>query len=562
MRITLFSLLLLLSFSLHARVIELNKESPATIGQNAWLLQEQATRLGLVDAREAFAAGEFIPSEDSYLDFGIGAAPRWLRFELLNDSDEAVERRLAIETSWLDHIEIYFLTSGTVQQRYRLGDAQPFTERPIADRFFVVDHAFPPGVTTLYMRVDTPDPMVLPIYLTSRESAYSRQLLESYSYGLVYGVIAALLLYNLMLFFGLKSSRHFFYALYLLFFLLMNISYTGHGYRWLWPEATTWQLWSNPVLMIAYAISGLLFATRFLGTRSAFPRLHRLSMGICWLFTLGLVVSVLGGGHVAALLLAFSFVVLYTMGMVLLGALSLYAGNQSAKYFLYASIVAAVGATITALTVWGMLPYSPLGYRAVDIGIVFEAILLALALADLFRRNQEERIRAEQMARIDPLTGLNNRRAFSEFVDRLWKLGIRNNHEMSLLVIDIDRFKLINDTHGHAHGDQVLVEVARTIAASARAEDILARWGGEEFILFMPETSLQDATAVAERIRANIEALRFELDGSSHSVTASLGLARAKLGSDSLDRLISTADHYLYRAKATGRNCVCSELSG
>lgn len=513
--------------------------------------------LQLAEAQARFAAGEFVPSDAAYLAFGIGARPVWLRFDVRNNDDTPIQRRLSIETSWLDHIELYVLTAGSLQKSYKLGDARPFAERPIEERFFTVDHHFAPGLTTLYIRIATADPMVLPIYLSSIESRHNRQLVESYSYGLVYGVIGALLLYNLMLYFGLKSPRHLFYSIYLLFFLLMNLAYTGHGYRWLWPEAMTWQLWSNPVLMVAYCISGLLFATRFLDTRTAFPRLHWLTMGICWAFAIALVVSVLSGGHTAALLLAFSFVLLFTLGMVLLGGVSLHAGNYSARYFLSASIIAAVGATVTALTVWGVIPYTPYGYRAVDIGVMIEAILLALALSEQFRRNQEQRIAAEQMARLDPLTGLFNRRAFAESVDKLWQLGKRNHRPMSLLVFDVDGFKSINDRFGHAQGDQVLVDVARAIAGQERAEDVLARWGGEEFILFMPETRLAEALVVAERVRANIEAIVFKLETETLSVTASVGVAQSNGEDDSLDKLILRADKELYRAKEAGRNRVC-----
>ncbi len=237
---------------------------------------------------------------------------------------------------------------------------------------------------------------------------------------------------------------------------------------------------------------------------------------------------------------------------------------QSAKYFLYASIVAALSATVTALAVWGLIPYKTYTYRAVEIGMMIEAILLALALAEQFRLIQDEKIHAEQMARIDSLTGLNNRRAFSELVDPLWKTGIRYKHEMSVVLLDIDVFKSINDTFGHSQGDEVLIYTANALAQSARGGDILARWGGEEFILFMSETSLVDAVAAAERMRESIAALRVEMGDKTVSLTASFGVASYCKDSnefDSLDKLISTTDKYLYRAKALGRNRVYSPLS-
>lgn len=553
--------MLLVSLPVSSTPLDLAEEHRGTIGQYAWVLAEGEKRLELGDAVAAFAAGRFTASKDAYLSFGIGAKPRWLRFEVSNAGQGAVQRRLAIETSWIDRIDVYFLQAGELQESYRLGDAKAYSERPEESRFFAAEHAYKPGTTAVYLRVETPDPMVLPIYLTSREEMVKREIAESYSYGIVYGVIAALMLYNLLLYFGLRRSRYLFYAIYLSLFLVMNISYTGHGYQWLWRDWPTWQLWSNPVLMIAYAISGLLFATSFLDTKYAFPRLHRFTIAGCWGFAAALAVAVLVGGHVLALLLAFSFVLLYTCGMVVLGSVAFYAGNQSAKYFLYASLVAALSATITALAVWGVIAYTPYTYRAVEIGTMIEAILLALALADLFRRNQEEKVRAEQMARIDPLTGLNNRRAFFELVGPMWETGIRKEHAMSLLILDIDGFKSINDSFGHAQGDKVLRHTAKTLLQTARAGDILSRWGGEEFILFMPETELEDAVNVAHRIREKLAAIRFEVNGKPLSFTASFGIAHYTGEIGSLDGLISSADIYLYRAKEQGRNRVASPLT-
>ncbi|HEY9148709.1 MAG TPA: diguanylate cyclase [Gammaproteobacteria bacterium] len=563
MRLTTFLLLLLSSFALQASQLDLNSTPQGPIGQYALLLQEQGEHLSLDEARSAFSQGRFSPAADSCLSFGIGAKPVWLRFDLFNDGSQPVQRRLSVETSWLDHLEVYFLSDGQLQQAYRLGDSLPFTQRPLDDRFFTLDHTFAPGDGAIYLRVESTDPLVLPIYLTSAEETHARRELDSYSYGLVYGVLGALLLYNLMLYLGMKSPLHLSYALYLLCFLLMNMAYTGHGYRWLWPQASGWQLWSNPVLMVAYAVSGLYFATRFLDTRQTLPRWHRFTLAVSAAAVAVLTWSLLAGSQLAALLVAFSFVLLYTLLTLLLGAAALRAGVDAARYFLLACVIAAVGAMLTGLTVWGIIPHTDMGYRAVDIGTVIEAILLALALAGQFRRNRDEKVRAEHMARIDPLTGLNNRRSFSELAEPLWQTGLRKQHPMAVIILDLDHFKQINDTFGHTMGDTVLKQTARVLRRFARAGDVLARWGGEEFILLLPETSLEDAQKVAERMRRSIEAIRYgEDDGDLASLSASFGVANASGGADSLEAAILRADRLLYRAKELGRNRVCAPLQG
>jgi diguanylate cyclase (GGDEF)-like protein len=266
--------------------------------------------------------------------------------------------------------------------------------------------------------------------------------------------------------------------------------------------------------------------------------------------------SILADWQVLALYLAFVYILLFSVLMILLGASALRAGNPVARYFLYAAIASAVGAALTALTVWGWLPYTVLGYRAVDVGTVIEALLLALALAEQFRRNQDERIRAEQLARIDPLTSLHNRRSFAEMVDPLWHNGLRKFRPMSLILLDLDDFKIINDSHGHAVGDLVLMQTAEALEYCARAGDVLSRWGGEEFILFMPETRLEEAVIVAERMRQKLASLQIDVDGQQLSCSASFGVAQYRQEMKGLEELIREADQRLYEAKAGGRNQV------
>lgn len=563
MTIRLFACFLLLQLALPvaAQPLDLALGQRDAIGKYAEVLAEGDSKLSVDAAQEAYRQGKFSPAQSAYLTYGIGARPHWLRFDLRNTSSGELERWLSIETSWLDHIDVYLLQDDRTVLHEQMGDAYPFSERPVGNRFFVLKHNYPPGKTVLYLRVATGDPMVIPAYLTDREAMYQRGLRENLNFGLVYGVILALLLYNLVLFLGIRNSRYLYYSVYLAFFLLMNFAYTGHAYQLLWPDNPTLQRWGNPVLMIAYAISGLLFAFHFLDTRKYFPRWYRFTWILCGLFVLAEIWAIKVEAHAMALQVAFSFVMPYAAGMILFGAMALHAGNKSAKYFLYASIVAAVGAAVTGLTVWGIMPYNPYYYRAVEFGTMIEAVLLALALADLFRRSQEERLQAEKLARIDPLTGLNNRRAFTEQAGSLWRLGVRRDHLMSVLLLDMDGFKAINDTFGHDTGDRVLVQAAETIASAARAEDVLARWGGEEFILFMPETGVNQAVNVAERIRQRIEAMRFEIGGTATSVTASIGVSQYGPDTASLDSLISLADKKLYQAKRTGRNRVYSVLS-
>ncbi|MGD8514930.1 MAG: diguanylate cyclase [Granulosicoccaceae bacterium] len=546
------------SFSASSKPLDVSVENHEPIGKHVYFLQEDVSPLNLDEAIRAYAAGRFTASQHAFLNFGIGTRPVWLRFEVDNRDKTPMPRRLSIETSWLDMLDVYLLHRGEVLEDHHVGDRFPFSERAVASRFFEFDHLFQPGKTTVFIRIETPDPMVLPVYLTRVEEARSRQTLAGYSYGFVYGVISALLAYNLMLFFSLKSRRYLYYSIYLAAFLLMNIAYTGHGYRWLWPDMPRWQLWSNPLFMMLFSISGLAFATRFLNTKTAFPRLHRAVLLACVGFGGVELFAVFAGNHVTALLLSFFFVFLFSGGMVLLGAVSLTHGDKSARYFLLASITHVSTSMVTAMAVWGLIPYSMIAYRAVEIGMMIDAILLAMALAHQFRIVQEEKIEAEKLAKVDPLTAMNNRRGFCEFVKPVWNTGLRKRHDMSIIMLDIDRFKLINDTYGHVRGDEVLIHVASSLMEGARNGDVVARWGGEEFVIFLPETTLEDAATIAERFRHKISTTPLDIEGERITLTASFGVAHTVTASASIDDLVSAADKQLYLAKKQGRDRVCS----
>ena len=175
---------------------------------------------------------------------------------------------------------------------------------------------------------------------------------------------------------------------------------------------------------------------------------------------------------------------------------------------------------------------------------------------------ERDRLQAEleHRARIDPLTGALNRRAFRELLEREVARARRHGRSLSLAMIDVDHFKRINDTMGHAMGDQFLVAIAKAVSAALRSEDLLGRYGGEEFVVAFAETDLAGAIQAAERLRLAIAEIRLEHEGEMRSITASLGVAsfgdlRGESG-ETIDSVINTADQALYNAKAAGRNRV------
>ena len=166
-------------------------------------------------------------------------------------------------------------------------------------------------------------------------------------------------------------------------------------------------------------------------------------------------------------------------------------------------------------------------------------------------------------ANTDLLTGISNRRHLVEMMETEIERCERYDHPMSLLLLDADDFKLINDNYGHVVGDRVLQEIATELKGRARKLDLAARWGGEEFCLLLPETPVESARIVAERLLEDIHTIHRSIPELGESVvTASIGVAAYQRGDDNVDHLVTRADEAMYEAKHSGKNKVCLAADG
>lgn len=180
---------------------------------------------------------------------------------------------------------------------------------------------------------------------------------------------------------------------------------------------------------------------------------------------------------------------------------------------------------------------------------------LANAKRQIENQAAELRLR-ESEARTDSLTKLGNRRAFEEELGQQLALWNRKQIPVTLLLLDVDDFKVLNDSEGHQFGDLVLQQLARVIGAELRDMDMAFRYGGEEFAVILPATGLADAANVAERIRSAVASAKVTGQGNQKKVTITGGVSAARPGDDA-EPLIRRADAALYRGKRTGKNCIC-----
>ncbi|MEM7652223.1 MAG: diguanylate cyclase, partial [Pseudomonadota bacterium] len=191
------------------------------------------------------------------------------------------------------------------------------------------------------------------------------------------------------------------------------------------------------------------------------------------------------------------------------------------------------------------------------------AELMARVRTQIRRKRYQDRLRGNYerslaLALTDEMTGLHNRRYVTAHLDTMLARAVQGEKPLAVLMIDIDHFKSVNDTYGHPVGDEVLVELASRVKRNVRGFDLSARLGGEEFIVVMPETGLDMATTVAERLRAKIAGQPFTVSAEVRQlpITISIGISCVIGEGDTPDALIERADRALYAAKNTGRNRV------
>ncbi len=551
----LLAVLLLAALPVWADSFAVESAPAGPLGRWASVLVEGDRPLAADEALAQLRRGAFHPADAEVPKFGIGASPVWLHLAVSNGAPRPVARRLLLGVSWLDRVDVHLVRGDRIARQWSAGDGDPALQRPLGSIGYVLAHDFEPGLTEILVRVETADPMVVPLRLLDPEAANARTRLHDYGYGLLYGFLFALIGYNGMLYAGLRERSHLDYALYLMTFVLLSASYSGHGYAWLWPGASGLQRYVILVLMVLAGAAGLRFARRFLGLADISPRVDRAvgNFSAVGLAAIGL--CVLAQWQAAAALVAFVFVLLFSVTMLALGLLCVRRGETAARYFLAGAAVAMAGFAVTALAVWKGLPFNDFLFHAAEGGLALEGTLLALALAYRMRRIQNAQAVAEQLSRTDPLTGLLNRRAFLELGEAAWSTAVRKERPLSVILLDLDHFKAINDGFGHEAGDKVLVAVSAVLDANCRRGDIAARWGGEEFIVLLPETDAAQARVLAERLLGDIRAARVHANLQTLQLTASLGVAD-RMGQQSLQELIRDADRWMYLSKEGGRGRV------
>lgn len=569
-----------------------------------YVLEDPTRDLGLEEVlhRETDFQLKTSTQPDAELNYGYSASAFWLRLDLHNPSPASQLRLLEVAYSALDYVTLYGMDGEGHWYKMATGDKYPFANRPLAHRNFVFPVTLPPEkLTRIYVRVESLGSMTIPIRLWQADAFYQNSQNVYALLFIYYGIVLALGLYNLMVYFSIRDKTYLYYVCFASSMLLGQITLNGTGYEYLWPESP---VWANNAMVISWGLCGFfaaMFTCTFLDTAKTLPvGLHRAVLWIGWGWAFAgasfmfmsyrwscILISVLGLAHSTIVVLA--------------GLVSQRREHHGARFFLLAWVVLLVGTGLTGARNLAIVPTTLLTTYALQFGSALEMLLLSFALADRINRLQREkelaqdealrahhnaleaarkaeqelelrvrsrtrsleeanvRLREQEemlrrMAQQDPLTGLANRSLLEDRLKQALLHSDRRRGATAVLLIDLDNFKPINDTHGHAAGDQVLITVARRLQALVRVTDTVGRMGGDEFVVVLDDLQEgDDGTHVADKVVTSL-AQEIVIGRISVCVSASCGLARFPRDGLTVEELMRAADRAMYIAKSRGRN--------
>lgn len=552
-------------------------------------LEAPADELALADVRtlppdtwQAFGAGDVF-------NRGFSDGSFWLKIEVPPDP---ANRVLEIGYPLLDEVSVHWVLNGELIQTHHTGDTLPFSSRPIYHRDFVFLVPSNTEPVTAFVRVKTLGSVQIPLAVTPSADFLANEQL-SYGWQTVFlGIIIAMALYNLFLFVIVRHSTYLWYVLTVVATGLVQLNFHGLLFQWLWPDLPGInRYFTVPAISLALFFA-VTFTLGFLNVRlyslSSYRFLQFVRAGAVFALLFGLFGSYQTGIVLVSVLAAVATPAAWLIGVQVWRKSQILGG-----FYVLAWTPLLIGHLILALSKLGVMPRSFLTEFVPQVGVALEVILLSFAMAyriNLERRKRQEaqeqalviqqqanqtlemrvqerteelELANEQLKAIsltDGLTHVANRRRFDEKLEDEWKRALRHSHPLSMLMLDIDHFKQVNDELGHLVGDDCLTEVAALCAAEVqRTGDLLARYGGEEFSILLPATPEEGAVQVAERVRQAIarSPVHSREGVAPVSLTVSVGVATlVPTQGMEAHELIRQADEALYAAKESGRNRV------
>lgn len=521
---------------------------------------------------------------------GYNNSTWWLRFSVNNTHTNNLWL-LEIAYAVLDNVDVYIVFGDGSTKKYLMGDQLPFNSRPVFHRHFIVPLDLKQSASaTYFIRLKTSSSVQLPMTIMDSAAFREHDIIYTLLEGIWVGGLLIIALYNLLMFIVLKSRDYLYYVANVLSVMFFVLCLHGWGYQYLWPEAVAWNDKSALIFLALILLSSWVFTASFLEVMSI-SRFFATFQIVGVIIVTAVGVFVLYAPYSLAIQVIIPIAVVSCFWGFTCGIASWVQGNTSARYYILAWSMFLSGGIVLALNKFHYLPLNLLTNFAIQIGSLLDVLLFSLALADRINKERSLRLDAEkealsiqkkanetlerrvekrtqdlekankklqELSDTDQLLEIYNRRFLDGALERTFLSALRRKHSMAVLLIDVDHFKKINDSHGHLVGDECLKSVTQRIKKHIRLpRDVIARYGGEEFCIILPETSVSDALQIAERIRDYVGGDAISTSVGTLEITVSIGVsASAPVVDDTPMQYLEAADAALYRAKANGRNRV------
>lgn len=545
----------------------------APLNQHLSFFRDSTKSLNFFDIQERLT--DFVPiTNRSDLHFGYTRDRIWLHTQIHNQSGVEQQRLLEFEYAFLDQVTVFVLRGNDIETM-RSGNVLPVNDRVLANRqpIFPIELA-PNERIQVFALIDSEGSIALDVNLVAPESFFPANDYRNFWLSAYLGMLLALGLYNLLLSIGLREKVFLLYALFVSSFSIGIVTMNGLGTMLFWGQLG---FDGNRIMIFGFTLSaffGTWFARDFLDTRIHSPKWHKAFN--LWLCLVPFAV-------IGAWLLPRSFA-LYVMDInglitaLLIVSCSVYCaikGVPGARLFVIAWGIFLTGVTLFALRNLGLVPSNFFTLYGIQIGSAFEMLLLSIALAARFNKLKRQKERAQAamlhamqrqealleakvaartaelgiMATTDMLTGLLNRNGLNQKLEEALQRSRRNNSSITMLMLDLDEFKPINDEHGHEVGDFVLKQIAERIRSHARGNEVCARFGGDEFIIIAENYNATiDEEAFSNRLREAIREPIIIPNGKSVSIDVSIGYYTTDEATN-INQLLREADEAMYSAK-------------
>ncbi|WP_420875579.1 diguanylate cyclase domain-containing protein [Pseudomonas leptonychotis] len=605
----LFTLSVVLWPSLASAAIVLTPDSSGmSLNGDIELLEDRGAQLSIVDMADPAVQSRFKPA-NGRASVGQSTSPWWIKVTLQRESNSPSQWWLEVGSVTQLDLRLYLPGADGNWQERESGERVSYKQSRDHD-FRHMLFKLPPldqAPLTFYLRSYDPAGNSFPLRTWQLDQLIQASAEENLALGVVYGIIAALLLYNLFIFFSLRDSAYFWYVLTTAGALLMIVSMSGHGFQYLWPDNPV-PFWLDRVTLPSlWGFCACRFTQCLMQTRSHVRWAHHLLSFACACYVIAIALEGLGQRNIAAWIIA--LLSLTSIPAALGSALIRWRqGYFPALLYLcgYGLILGSISLALMRAT--GLVQPAAWNAYVFPLSVAAESILFSFALAYRIQTLKQEKAEAliqadrEKTARMaqmqgsadelqnavqlrtaelaaanqqlcererdlrhaafhDPLTELPNRRFLVERCEAALANARRQSEATALLLIDLDHFKPINDKYGHDAGDLMLQSIAQRLREHVRSGDAVARLGGDEFaVLICGADAEQHARDIASRLLDEL-AKPVSYGAERLTVTISIGVALYPRHASNFTTLYKAADQMLYKVKSRGRSgsAVCGE---